>query len=320
MHLSRIDLNLFVVFDAIYAEGSVTRAAQRLSLTQPALSHALARLRGMFGDPLFERQGNAMVPTPMARRLIEPVRHALRGFEVTLGGLAVFDPATSERQFNLAVRDVLEATVLPPLAAMLADSAPRISLAAVKVERREIAAELAAGTLDAAIDVMLPLADEIRRERLLIDKTVVVVRDGHPRIRRKLDLDAYLAEEHILASSRRHGPGLEDFELGRLGLQRRIRLRCQHYYAACRVVAQTDLLLTMPERYARAANQQTGNRILPFPADMPPFDVYLYWHGNVDEDPASLWLRQQMRRAAGAGTARRGMRSAVAGRGATRPA
>jgi DNA-binding transcriptional LysR family regulator len=294
MHLARIDLNLFVVFDAIYTEGSVTRASRKLNLTQPAISHALGRLRLLFNDPLFERQGHAMVSTPLARNLIEPVRRALRGFEVTLSGLEQFDPATSDKQFTLAVRDVLEATILPPLTARMRKDAPQVGLAAVKVERREIEGELAAGSLDIAIDVLLSLSNDIRHQQLLADKTVVVVRKNHPRIKGKLDLQAYLAEDHILASSRRHGPGLEDFELSRLGLQRRVLLRCQHYYAACRVVSQTDLLLTMPERYARAANQHLDNRILPFPAEMPAFDVYLYWHANVDGDPANRWLREQL--------------------------
>jgi DNA-binding transcriptional LysR family regulator len=294
MHLARVDLNLFVVFDAIYTEGSVTRASRKLNLTQPAISHALGRLRLLFNDPLFERQGHAMVSTPLARNLIEPVRRALRGFEVTLSGLEQFDPATSDKQFTLAVRDVLEATILPPLTARMRKDAPQVGLAAVKVERREIEGELAAGSLDIAIDVLLSLSNDIRHQQLLADKTVVVVRKNHPRIKGKLDLQAYLAEDHILASSRRHGPGLEDFELSRLGLQRRVLLRCQHYYAACRVVSQTDLLLTMPERYARAANQHLDNRILPFPAEMPAFDVYLYWHANVDGDPANRWLREQL--------------------------
>jgi DNA-binding transcriptional LysR family regulator len=302
MHISRVDLNLFVVFEAIYSEGSVTRASRKLNLTQPAISHALGRLRQLFDDPLFERRGHAMVSTPLARNLIEPVRRALRGFEVTLSGLEQFDPVTSSKQFAVAVRDVLEATVLPPLASRVRKEAPHIGLAAVKVDRREIEGELAAGTLDIAIDVLLPMSNDVRRRQLMADKTVVVVRKDHPRIRGRLSLDAYLAEDHVLASSRRHGPGLEDFELGRLGLQRRVLMRCQHYYAACRVVGVTDLLLTMPERYARAANQHLDNRILPFPAEIPQFDVHLYWHANVDGDPANRWLREQLTHAIGKAT------------------
>lgn len=294
MHISRIDLNLFIVFEAIYAEGSVTRASQKLNLTQPAISHALGRLRQLFDDPLFERQGHAMVSTPLARSIIEPVRRSLRGFEVTLNGLDRFDPATTQKQFTLALRDVLESTVLPPLMVRIGQQAPHADIAAIQVDRRELESELAAGTLDCAIDVLLPLSADILHKRILVDKTVVVARKGHPQINGALDLETYLKQDHILASSRRKGPGLEDFELSRLGLQRRIRLRCQHYFAACRVVSQTDLILTMPERYARVANRQFKNQLLPLPLDMPSWDVYMYWHANVDGDPANRWLREQL--------------------------
>jgi DNA-binding transcriptional LysR family regulator len=296
MHISKVDLNLFIVFEAIYAEGSITRASLKMNLTQPAISHALNRLRQLFDDPLFERQGHVMVPTPLARSIIDPVRQSLRGFEVTLNGAERFDAATSGRSFSLALRDVLEASVLPPLMARMAQDAPTVGLNTLQVGRRELESELAAGTLDAAIDVMLPLSNEIRRTLLAADQTVVLVRRDHPLVRdgQGLDLDGYLALEHIQTSSRRRGPGLEDFELSRLGLQRRVRLRCQHYFAACRVVSQTDLALTMPERLARVVNQQFGNQILPFPLQMPSLDIYLYWHANIDTDPAGQWLREQI--------------------------
>lgn len=294
MHISKVDLNLFIVFDAIYTEGSVTRASETLNLTQPAISHALGRLRLLFGDALFARQGHAMVPTPLARSIIEAVRRSLRGFEVTLSGVERFDPATSERQFTLALRDALEPAILPPLTARLCASAPLAGLAVVHAERRALEGELAAGSLDLAIDVLLPLSNDVLHRRILVDSTVVVARQGHPRIQGALTLAAYLEQEHVLTSSRRRGPGVEDVELRRLGLQRRIRLRCQHYFAACRVVSQTDLLLTMPAHYAELANRQFDNQILPFPAALPPFDMYLYWHANVDLDPANRWLREQV--------------------------
>ena len=297
MHISRVDLNLFIVFEAIYTEGSVTRASQQLNLTQPAISHALNRLRGMFDDPLFVRQGNSMVSTPLARSIIEPVRHALRGLEMTLTDSGKFDPSQARKQFNLGLRDVLESTVLPPLVESITEQAPEISLAAFQVERRELASELAAGTLDVAIDMLLPLPPEIRRQQVSRDTTVVLARKGHPFIERSLHLEQYLQAEHILASSRRKGMGLEDFELSRLGLQRRIRLRCQHYFAACRVVSQTNLLLTMPEAYARIVNQQFDNQILALPVTMPSWDVYLYWHQNLESDPANRWLRDQIMQA-----------------------
>lgn len=294
MHISRVDLNLFTVFDAIYTEGSVTRASQKLNLTQPAISHSLSRLRQMFDDPLFVRQGHAMVSTPLARNIIEPIRRSLRQLEVTLNGLHVFDPASTPKRFNIALRDVLEATVLPPLMRRVRQSAPLVDIAASHVERRELESELATGALDGAIDVLLPLSSDIMHTRVYQDSTVVVVRKGHPAIDGKLDLDTYLQQGHILASSRRRGPGLEDFELSRHGLERRIQLRCQHYFAACRVVSQTDMLLTMPGRYAQIANEQFDNQVVPFPLEVPAFDVFLYWHANVDNDPAHRWFREQV--------------------------
>jgi DNA-binding transcriptional LysR family regulator len=295
MHLSKVDLNLFIVLEAIYAEGSITRASLKMNLTQPAISHALNRLRQLFDDPLFERQGHVMTPTPLTRSIIDPVRRALRGFEVTLSGAAHFDPASSERSFSLAVRDVLEASVLPGLMAGISAAAPSATLNTLQVSRRELESELAAGTLDAAIDVLLPLPNDVRRTQLAGDQTVVLVRRGHPQIKRRaLTLETYLEMEHIQTSSRRRGPGLEDVELSRQGLQRKIRLRCQHYFAACRVVSQTDLALTMPDRLARIVNQQFNNQILALPLAMPSLDVYLYWHANVDNDPANTWLRAQI--------------------------
>lgn len=296
MHISRIDLNLLVVLDAIYTEGGITRAADKLRLTQPAISHSLGRLRELFGDTLFAREGRAMVPTPLARNLIEPVRRALRGLEVTLNELERFDPATTQKRFTVAVRDVFEATLLPPLLAHVGRAAPSIDVAAVQIERRALESELAAGTLDAALDVLLPLSSQIRHQRISLDRLVVVARKGHPAVRRGLTLATYLKQHHVLVSSRRSGPGLEDIELSRQGLSRRVRLRCQHYFAACRVVSETDLVLTMPGHYARVANRQFGNRILPLPFEMPPLDAYLYWHANVDREPANRWLREQLAR------------------------
>lgn len=294
MHLHRIDLNLLVVLDAIFTEGGITKAGEKLHLTQPAISHALGRLRDLFNDPLFVREGRKMVPTPLARSLMQPVRRALHSLEVTLNEVQQFDPATTQRHFNIAVRDVFEATVLPPLMKRVATAAPSIDISAIRADRRTLESELAVGSLDAALDVLLPLSEDIRHRRVSTDALVVVARKGHPATKKKLDLAAYLRAHHVLVSSRRTGPGLEDVELNRQGFKRRIRLRCQHYFAACRVVSQTDLLLTMPERYARIASRQYGNQILPFPMEMPSMDAYLYWHASVDKEPAGRWLREQL--------------------------
>ena len=294
MHISRIDLNLLVVLDAIYTENGITKAADKLHLTQPAISHSLGRLRELFKDELFVREGRAMVPTPRARGLIEPVRRALRGLEATLNELEAFDPATTQKRFTVAVRDVFESTVLPPLLKRVHRSAPSIDIAAVQIGRRELESELAGGALDAALDVLLPLSDQILHRKISLDPLAVVARRNHPAVRKGLTLATYLKQHHVLVSSRRSGPGLEDVELSRQGLSRRIRLRCQHYFAACRVVSQTDLVLTMPHSYARIVNRQFRNQILPLPFAMPALDAYLYWHANVDKEPANRWLREQL--------------------------
>jgi len=142
--------------------------------------------------------------------------------------------------------------------------------------------------------VLLPLPEEIRRERLGTEWLTVVARRRHPTVGPRLTLKTYLAQEHISVSSRRRGLSAEDFELARHNLRRRVRLRCQSYLAACRVVSETDLLLTMPQRYARMLNAQFGNQLLAFPLKVPAFDTYLYWHANADSDPANAWLRQQL--------------------------
>jgi DNA-binding transcriptional LysR family regulator len=294
MHISRIDLNLFVIFDTVFTEGGVTAASHTLNLSQPAVSHALARLRALFGDPLFERRGRSMVPTPLARSVIGPVRAALRGMENTLNESAHFDPAGSERRFTLAFRDVLELILIPPLMEAVCDTAQGIEIVATRMDRRSLESDLLTGLVDIAIDVLLPVSPEIRHQRILADPLVVVARKGHPAIRGKLGLKAYLAQQHVQVSSRRRGPGLEDMELARVGVSRRIRLRCQHYGTACRVVSRTDLLATMPQRYAKVINKPYGNQIVPLPLPAARLELYMYWHANAERDPASQWLRAML--------------------------
>ncbi|MFZ2870334.1 LysR family transcriptional regulator [Zavarzinia sp.] len=286
-----MDLNLLVVLDAIFAEGGITAAAAKLNLTQPAVSHALGRLRDVLGDPLFERQGRRLVATPFARGLIEPVRQSLRGIEIALAEAERFDPATTRRRFTLGIRDVLEARILPALMHRISEVAPLVDLSAIHVDRREVEGELAAGRVDAALDIWLSLPEHIRQRRLMADRFVVVARSGHPRVRGHIDLDTYLAQQHVLVSARTAGPGLEDIELARLGHSRHVRLRCQHYFAGCRVVSQTDMILTMTEHYARITNRPFANQMLPFPIEGPGLDAFLYWHANVENDPANRWLR-----------------------------
>ena len=299
MNLSKIDLNLFVVFDAIVQTGTLTAAARELHLSQPAVSHALARLRDALGDPLFTRQGRRMLPTPYARGLTVSVRQALGALQTGIKGEPQgFDAAQSDRVFTIGMRDILESLTLPGLMAHIREHAPGISVNSIQVERHDIADALRQGRVDAAVDIALPVSPEVSHTRLLLDKLVVVTRKGHPVIgQQPLRLDTYLAASHVLVSARRQGLGLEDFELSRQGLRRQIGLRCRHYFAGCRVVSQTDMLLTMPEQYARVANQHFDNVLHAFPLSAAQLDAHLYWNAAQEGDPANMWFRQQVVRA-----------------------
>jgi len=297
MHLSRVDLNLLVVFETIYTEEGISKAAERLHLTQPAISHALSRLRDLLEDPLFERQGHKMVPSPLARRLIGPLRESLTQIGVLLNDAQTFEPASAKRRYAIGLRDFIESTALSSIMAALIAQSPSVNVSTVRVDRRRMESELASGTLDCAIDMLLPVSDQVKFTRVDADTLSVVARAEHPAVvDGRLDLDGYLAQGHILVSSRRSGLAFEDLELRRLGVQRRVALRCQFAFAACRTVSETDLLLTMPKCYAELANRQFGNQILPFPVPLPPYDSYLYWHASMDNDPANRWLRELLLR------------------------
>jgi DNA-binding transcriptional LysR family regulator len=290
MHLSRIDLNLFTVFDAIYREGGITPASRRLHLSQPAVSHALARLRELLDDPLFERRGNEMVPTPMARSLAATIGTSLGSLEQMLQRAGRFDAATSQRCFTIAVRESQELTFLPALVAQIGATAPHVDVAAVRIERRDIEEDLQGGEIDAALDVALPLSREVRREQVSAEPLVVLAREGNPAVQGALDMATYLAHGHVLVTGRRRGGGYEDIALGRLGMSRHIRVRCQQHAAASDIVSRSDLLATMAHSQALLANRH-GNQVLPLPAEIPPIEMFLYWHANVDADPASQWFR-----------------------------
>ncbi len=299
MHLSQVDLNLFVVLEAIYREGNLTRAGQQLNLTQPAISHALKRLRDLLQDPLFVRQGPHMVPTPFTRNMIEQVRQALQILEVNLSESRNFVPEYTRRNFHISLWEYAEALILPLLLRRLMHDAPGMSITTSRVKRRDLETELASGSVDLAVDIPMTMSDRIRHESLVNEPFVVIARQGHPAIKDKLDLDTYLAQRHIQVSSRRHGPSQIDIELGRRGLRRQVFLRNQHNLTACMVVSNTDMLLTLPERQAQLMNAgftSPGlmNRVYPFPLPVPRLEAHLYWHESVENDPANRWLREEI--------------------------
>lgn len=290
MKLSQIDLNLFVVFDVIYTEQNLTRAADILHITQPAVSSALNRLRDTLNDPLFVRTARGVRPTPVAHNLIDTVRAGLRQFDNCLQRQDNFHPATSNRVFRISVTDVAEQIFVPPLARLLARSGANLSLRAAFSDRRDTPLAMAAGNLDVAIDAPLLNHPELNSVRLRSDEYVCVMRRDHPRAQQPLSLENYLALEHIHISSRVRGAGHVDIALRALGVQRRIALRLQHYVAAPAVAAGTDYALSAPRRLA----ENWDLAVLPLPFSAQTLDSMLYWHKSAENDPANVWLREQL--------------------------
>ncbi|NKI19330.1 LysR family transcriptional regulator [Spongiibacter sp. KMU-166] len=293
MNPERIDLNLLVVFSTIYSEGGITPAGKKLHLSQSAVSHALTRLRDCFDDPLFVRSGQTMQPTPKARNLQQKIAPLLSGLRASLNDFSSFDPARAERMFAVGMREQLESILLPRIVAEVLQQAPGISLSSVRFQRRSLEEDLSSGSVDLAIDVLQPVSGSLRHRKLSDDRLVVIARKNHPRLgqKRNITLDDYLALDHIQISGRRAGRGVEDVELHRLGKERNIRLRSQNIHAAIAAASRSDLVLTAGYAYAREAERDAKLVVLPFPCEMPPLSLYLYWHQNVDNDPANCWLR-----------------------------
>jgi len=298
MHVRDIDLNLFVVFDAIYSEGGVSRACFRLNLTQPAVSHALSRLRAMFSDPLFVRRHHVMTPTPLARQIITTVRQALNGLETTLTHTNRFDPAKTPKRFLIGLRNNLEAPILGALVNRIAAVAPLVEIATVRCERNNLERELAAGTLDLAIDTLLPLSAEVRRTQILTERIAVFARRDHPELGARLDKKTYLRLEHVCVTSRRSGLSFEDFQFQRLGIHRIVRLQCQNFTTACHVVSRSNMLLTASDSAASVLDQPGLLRQFPCPFPISPHINYMYWHATAEDDTPNQWLREQLQAAA----------------------
>lgn len=317
MNLRSIDLNLLPVFEAIYAERSLTRASETLHVTQPAVSNALARLRAAFGDPLFVRSGQGMTPTPAAQALIGPVREAMGKLRAGLDARSGFDAKTSDRVFNIAARDVAASALMPVLAKRFQRLAPGVRLHCHQVERRDIPAELAAGRLDFAIDIPALARPELDGAALMNDRLVCALRKGHPKAGRQLDLRSFLALGHIAVSSRRTGRTLLDGALSRVGEKLRPAMRLPYYQPAFHVVMSSDLALVAPLSLARRYDVAVHD--LPFAAS--GLDLLLFWRRDNAEEPAIRWARGELLAAAQTDAAASGERGGrkVRGRARGRP-
>jgi DNA-binding transcriptional LysR family regulator len=289
-----MDLNLFRVFDTVFRTGSLTLAGAQLHLSQPAVSNALARLRIHFDDPLFVREGRRMVPTGRARAIAPHVRSALHSLAGTLRQEpSRHDPASDERRYTIAMGASTEVIWLPPIHERIRSLAPRVRVMIARLERKTLAKALATGKLDLAIDIAMPLAKDIARRPLREEKLCIALRRDHPRGRRTLSLNDWLALDHVVASARSTGPVAEDLALQAEGLERRIALRCQSLDTACRIVANSDLAVTLPRQYAQRIATAMGLRMHEPPLPLAPWHLMLYWHQSTEDDPGLRWLREQ---------------------------
>lgn len=286
----RIDLNLFRVLDAIHAEGGIGAAARALHLTQPAVTHALNRLREHFDDPLFVRQGNRVVPTDQARAIVEDVRLHLKGLQDTTRRQAKFEPTRLQMEFTVGFRDILESIVFPRLLPRLEREAPHVRIASRRVPAGDVERELMAGSIDLVIDRSLKVGAHVVHEHLVDEGLAVVMRRGHPLdgvALRKID---YLAARHVAVSPFGE-PAALDVLLGQDGRFRHIVLSCQHYFSAAQIAADSDLLLTMPRSYALSVSGSLPISLHPLPIRLKPIPVRMYWHESKQGDRAHAWFR-----------------------------
>jgi DNA-binding transcriptional LysR family regulator len=295
--LGAINLNLLSALDALLAEGSVTRAASRTGVTQSAMSHSLRQLREMLGDALLVRGPAGMVPTPRAVALREPVRRGLVELSRALAG-GTFDPATAKRTLSITAGDFFTVLLLPPLLDILRREAPGLDLVVRPTDGSREADLLEAGEIDAAIVVAIADRATLRRLRLFTETFVCVVRKDHPEVGETLTLETFVRLPHALISPRGSGPTFVDEALLRQGLTRRIALRVPFFLAAPPIVATSDLVLTAPRRIAERFAAILPLRILEPPLSLAPFSVHLAWHERDDADPAHVWLRRAISRAA----------------------
>jgi len=303
-----LDLNLLRVFDEVMAERSLTRAARNLSLTQPAVSNALRRLRETLGDELVQRSGQGMAPTPRARAIWPAVRQALEQLELSLVPNE-FVPAQAKTTFILAMADATAAELMPGLVEILETEAPGVTLRVVPLTTRdprhlldEQACDLAVGFFPSVLadmtahsqgDEPLPFA----HQRLYDGQYVCVVRQGHPLADRPLTLDTYCEARHMLVSFSGRAYGFIDEALAALGRRRQVVLTVNQFFTAGRVVAHSNLLTVLPRHFVRVTGIADELVLMPLPFEVPAVHVDALWHRRNQLRGSHQWLRQAVQRA-----------------------
>jgi DNA-binding transcriptional LysR family regulator len=290
--VASVDLNLLVALDALLVERSVTRAGRRIGLSQPAMSAALARLRGLFSDPLFIRTRAGMVPTQRALAVAAPLHDILSTVRVVLATQA-FDPAVTTAAFRLAMGDYGELVILPALHAALARRAPHATLRVMPIaDPKAQLAQLGEGMIDLLIAPMLRAGSGVEVADLMSEDFVCVLRRSHPAsTSRKWTLGSFARLRHLLVSPEGEGPALVDHILEKEGLSREIAVRVPHFMVAPALVASSDLVATLPRRVV--ALSALNDRLTSFepPFGRRTFTMVAAWHAARLEEPSLRWFR-----------------------------
>ncbi|HEX6836001.1 MAG TPA: LysR family transcriptional regulator [Polyangia bacterium] len=291
VHIAAFDLNLLLAFDALWTERHVTRAARRIGLTQSAMSHALGRLRAQLDDPLFQPTPRGVTPTARAHALAPAIGEALAIVRRAVERQAPFSPATLERTFTIGTTDYGELVLLPRLFARLQREAPGVRL----VVRPGLGAgerELLSGDFDLALGVAAADGSGVRSEVLFAESFVSLMRAGHPAARRPLTLARFVELPHVLVSPQGRGDSAVDVALRERKLSRRTVLRVPHFLSAPLVIAESDAIITLPERVGRAVAAQHRLVVKKPPLPLPGFSFSQFWHARNDADAAHQWLRE----------------------------
>jgi DNA-binding transcriptional LysR family regulator len=300
-----LDLNLLRVFDEVMAERSLTRAANNLALTQPAVSNALRRLREALGDELLRRHGHGMEPTPRALALWPSVREALRQLQATIVPSA-FEPQQANSTFVLAMADATAAELMGGLARQLELQAPGVSLRVVPLTTRDPRSMLADGTADIALGYFPAVLTDLtgraqageavafEHQRLYTGEYVCVMRRSHPLAEQPMTLESYCAARHLLVSFSGRPHGFVDEALTSIGRQRRIVFTVNQFFTAGQVVVNSDLLTVLPRHFVPTTGMGEQLALRDLPLDVPPVHVEALWHRRLQHDSAHQWLRRQL--------------------------
>jgi DNA-binding transcriptional LysR family regulator len=294
MNITNFDLNLLRVFDAMMAERNVTRAAHKVNLSQPAASHALARLRSEIGDPLFVRAGREMVPTPKASALGPAVHDLLDKLGAMLGHTA-FDPCVSTATFRLGMIDFVEFLLAPIFSQLICKEGPNTRFVVINPDPTTVQAQLANGELDMALGIFEPTAPGIHARRLGDQSLVGLVKKGHPLSRGKPTAAQLRSAQRLATSPERTGAGgAFDRQLARAGIAGEVVYVTQNFFAVPTILIETDLLLITGQSVAQLLCSQHPLAMVDLPTSLAPLQAHLLWHERSHHDPAQKWMRDKL--------------------------